>query len=62
MSDRIVLNVNDGVDTIHVNPIEECNVDDVEGRKSVDPLTAAALLDRGEAVRCQHCNKEEPRS
>lgn len=58
-ADRIVLNVNDGVDTIHVNPREECNVDDALDREIVDPLTAARMLDSGEAVRCKHCNTEE---
>jgi hypothetical protein len=54
-----VLNRNQGVDTIHHNPREECNVDDAEGRETIDGTTVEALLDRGDAVRCQHCYAEE---
>lgn len=59
MADRYVLNVNEGVDTLHRNPREECNLDDSLGRKEIDPLTADALLARGNAVHCRHCMKEE---
>ena len=55
-----VLNRNEGVDTIHVEPREECNVDDAEDRQTIDPDTAEALLKSGQAVRCQHCYQEEP--
>lgn len=57
---HFVLNVNGGVDTIH-DPrhlSELCNTDQIEGRERVDVLTAAAMLDRGDAVRCQHCTTE----
>lgn len=52
-----LLNVNDGVDTLH-DPrhlSESCNTDDIEGRRSVDEMTAEALLRRGDAVACLHC-------
>lgn len=59
MSERYVLNVNPGgTDVLHVNPREECNTDDADHLETVDGLTAASLLDKGEAVRCQHCTRE----
>lgn len=54
----IVLNRNEGTDTVHRNPREECNLDDAEDRSVIDPDTAEALLKSGDAVRCQHCNQE----
>lgn len=53
--DRYVLNRNEGVDTLHRNPGESCNTDDAKGRQTIDADTADALLNMGEAVRCQHC-------
>jgi hypothetical protein len=50
-----VLNVNDGIDTVHRNPREKCNVDDAKGRQTVDEETAHAVLAMKEAIRCQHC-------
>ncbi len=53
---RFVLNRNRGdIDTLHRNPREECNADDVRGRQNVDSETADALLEMGEAKRCLHC-------
>lgn len=59
--ERFILNVNDGVDTIHreAGLTESCNTDDIEGRQSIDVSTAASMLDRGQARRCEHCFKEE---
>jgi len=54
-----VLNRNEGVDTIHCNPREECNTDDADGRQTIDGTTVEALLERGNAVRCKHCYQEE---
>ena len=54
-----VLNRNEGTDTIHRNPREECNVDDAEGRQTIDGDTADALLTMDTAVRCQHCYQED---
>ena len=59
MADRIVLNVNDGIDTIHINPREECNLDDAEDRSEVDVRTATAMLDSGQARLCEHCAPSE---
>ena len=53
-----VLNRNEGTDTIHCNPREECNVDDADGRQTIDADTADALEAMGDAVRCQHCYEE----
>ena len=61
MSDPyFVLNRNEGIDTLHRNPREECNVDDADQRQTVDGETADALLTRGVARRCAHCYSEEP--
>jgi hypothetical protein len=53
-----ILNVNDGADTLHDprNLSEACNTDDIEGRRTVDEMTAEAMLVRGDAVSCKHCN------
>lgn len=50
-----VLNRNEGIDTVHRNPREECNVDDAEDRQTIDALTAIRLLDNEEAKPCRHC-------
>lgn len=60
MTDRIVLNVNDDdLDVVHVNPREECNIDDSIAAQLIDATTANAMLAEGVAVRCGHCNTEE---
>ena len=53
-----VLNRNKGVDIIHdpENLTERCNTDQIDGRKSVDAMTAEALIVRGDARACQHCS------
>ena len=51
-----VLNRNEGIDTLHANPREECNVDDAEDRQRLDPSTAEALMAGGHVRRCKHCN------
>lgn len=50
-----VINRNDGTDTLHRNPREECNVDDAEGRQTIDPTTGAALEKSGDIHLCGHC-------
>lgn len=53
------LNRNQGVSTLHIDhPHEECNTDDAEGLEQVDPMTAEALVVRGDARRCEHCKPE----
>lgn len=57
-----VLNKNDGIDTLHENPREECNVDSATGRTTLDPQTGAALKASGDVRLCRHCidpDKEE---
>ena len=56
MTDYFVLNRNEGMDTIHRNPREECNVDDALDREKVDIGTAVAMVASGQAVPCQHCD------
>lgn len=58
-ADYYVLNANEGTDTLHRNPREECNVDDAKGRQTIDFASAVSLLLKGSAVRCQHCMGEE---
>lgn len=50
-----VINRNEGEDTLHRNPREECNTDEIEGRATVDPLTGAALEKSGHIRLCRHC-------
>ena len=50
-----VLNRNDGIDTLHENPREECNVDDVEGRERIDTRSAEAMKAGGHVRLCKHC-------
>jgi hypothetical protein len=52
---RYVINQNDGIDTLHRNNSEKCNVDDADGAKAVDPLTARALERGGHIRLCGHC-------
>lgn len=57
-----ILNVNDGKDTIH-DPsrlTENCNTDQIEGRKTIDEMTAEAMVADGSARRCEHCKPEIP--
>ena len=51
-----VLNQNEGIDTLHRNPREECNADDVDGRQVIDTSTAESLMAGGHVRRCKHCN------
>lgn len=56
-----VLNKNDGVDTLHRDPREQCNVDDADGRTTIDAITGAALEASGDIHLCGHCiTMEEP--
>jgi hypothetical protein len=54
-----VLNRNDGVDTLHRDPREECNVDDIEGRDTLDLVTGRALERSGDIRKCGHCYPQE---
>ncbi len=53
------LNINDGEDVLHRDPREECNLDDSEGRQTIDAATAASLLMKEQAQTCLHCWPDE---
>ena len=55
-----VLNVNDGIDTLHKNPREECNVDDMDGRQVIDEATYLAKKRGGFDKLCRHCEATKP--
>jgi hypothetical protein len=55
-----VLNRNEGKDTLHRNPREQCNVDDAEGRETIDETTYERMKAGGYARLCRHCHQEEP--
>lgn len=59
---EFILNTNPGKDVIHVvaGLTESCNTDDAIGKQRIDRATAEALLRRGAAERCKHCNRETP--
>lgn len=50
-----VINRNDGEDTLHRDPREVCNVDDAEGRQTLDTATGTALEASGDVHLCRHC-------
>lgn len=52
------LNMNRGMDVIHVDPEERCNTDDALGRKKIDPETAHALVAMGDARYCDICSAD----
>lgn len=52
---RFVVTRKDGVDTLHRNPGEQCNLDDTLADQKIDEFTAEALLLRGDAKPCGHC-------
>lgn len=55
VEDRYVLVTREGVDTVHRNPLEQCNLDDSKGDRAIDEFTAERMLLRGDAVPCKHC-------
>ena len=44
-----------GVDTVHRNPGEQCNLDDTDADHVVDEDRALELIQRGDARGCRHC-------
>lgn len=53
--------VREGLSTLHKHPAgEACNLDDSDSDISVDEFTAAAVIEKGDAVRCQHCWPDAP--
>lgn len=52
----------DGIDVLHRNPGEACNLDDTEAEQAVDDETAAALQLGGFVRLCGHCYPPEKES
>ena len=52
---RWVRVVRDGVDTIHCNPGEECNLDDTRNDRAVTEDEALAAIEAGDARPCGQC-------
>jgi hypothetical protein len=52
---RYVLVTKDGMDTVHRDPGESCNLDDTSVDTEIDRRSAAAMLANGSAQACQHC-------
>lgn len=50
-----VLNRNEGIDTLHRNPREQCNTDDATDRETIDAKTFYAMKAGGHARLCKHC-------
>lgn len=59
MADRWVRTHRAGVDTIHKNPGERCNLDDTESDRAVTEDEALASIESGDSVPCQHCDLRE---
>jgi hypothetical protein len=53
--DRYVVVKKDGIDTLHVNPREECNLDDTELDRELTEDEAEAALNIGTVRACGHC-------
>lgn len=51
----LVTLIPDGLDVLHRNPGDSCELDADYGCQSIDPDTADALQSMGEARQCQHC-------
>ena len=47
-----------GVDTVHRNPGEQCNLDDTEADRPIDEDRALELIERHDARGCAHCWKD----
>ena len=59
MSTQYVLNVNDGIDTLHrYHGDERCNRDDMEDHEEVDEATFESMKAGGYVRLCKHCIKE----
>lgn len=52
---RYVITVHKGIDTLHVNALEQCNLDDADLLQTVDRVSAEALLRAGLVRSCWHC-------
>ena len=52
----------DGIDTLHRDPGEACNLDDTEAERAVDESTALAMKLGGYVRLCGHCYPPEQES
>ena len=52
---RYILVDQDGIDTLHRNALEQCNLDDSARDKQIDEGTALAMKMGGHARLCNHC-------
>ena len=56
-----IVRKSDGIDTLHVNAREECNLDDADHVETITPARAVELKMGGHARLCRHCfPAEEP--
>lgn len=50
----------DGIDTLHRDSSEACNLDDTDREEQVDEATAIRMKLDGKAKLCAHCFDEAP--
>ena len=55
---RYLLVPKDGIDTLHRDPGESCQMDDTKREETVDETTALALKRGGYVRLCRHCWSE----
>lgn len=53
--DRYIVVRKDGIDVLHVNPREECNLDDTEADQVLTEDEAEMAINLGTARACGHC-------
>ena len=59
MTDRYRVVPKDGIDVLHRNSSESCNLDDTEAEVEVDESTALAMKLNGHVRLCGHCYPPE---
>lgn len=59
MPDRYVIVRRDGIDVLHRNPGEQCNLDDTDADQVVDEAKALSLKLGGYVRLCGHCYPPE---
>ena len=57
---RYVIVPKDGIDVLHRDPREQCNVDDAARKTVVDEARALTMKLGGYVRLCGHCYEEEP--
>ena len=56
---RYLLVPKDGIDVLHRDPGEQCQMDDTENEESIDASTYEAMKAGGHARLCRHCHPQE---